>query len=231
MDIGKAFGFVFEDDQWVTKLLIAAAITLLGTVLFFLIIPPILAAILLNGYGLWIVRRVIRGESPVLPDWDDWGQLFIDGLMVAIIELVYALPIIAASVCLGTPLGALAENSDAAASVLGSLLGCTNLLWGIVMSFLLPGAIAFYAKSGDLGAAFRFGEIFQLIRDNFTTYLITVIMTWVAGFIGALGFLLCGVGWLVTLPYAEIVTGHLYGQAFVEASGGSPQAVVEGDAA
>jgi hypothetical protein len=231
MDIGKSFGFVFEDDQWVTKLLIAAGITLLGTILFFLVIPPILAAIVLNGYGLWIVRRVIRGESPVLPDWDDWGQLFVDGLMVAIIELVYALPIIAASVCLGTPLGILSENSDAAASVLGSALGCFNLLWAIVMSFLLPAAIAFYAKAGDLGAAFRFGEILSWVRDNFATYLVTAVMAWVASLIGGLGFLVCGVGWLLTIPYAEFVTSHLYGQAFLEASGTPPQAVVEGDVA
>ena len=26
MDIGKSFSFVFEDDRWITKILIAAAI-------------------------------------------------------------------------------------------------------------------------------------------------------------------------------------------------------------
>jgi hypothetical protein len=227
MDIGKAFTFVFEDDEWVVKVLIAMGILLGGVLLFFLIIPPILAGILLNGYGLRIVRRVIRGESPVLPAWDDWGGLFVDGLLVAIIELVYALPIIVASVCLGAPLGIMAENSEAASSIVGSLLGCINLLWAIVMGFLLPPAIAFFAKEGDLAAAFRFGEIVALVRDHFTTYLVTAVMVWVASLIGGLGVLVCGIGWLFTGPYSTLVTSHLYGQAFLEASGQAPQAVVE----
>ena len=29
MDIGKAFGFVFEDEQWVSKILLGAAIMLI----------------------------------------------------------------------------------------------------------------------------------------------------------------------------------------------------------
>lgn len=229
MDIGKSFSFVFEDDEWITKVLIAAGILLLGVVLFFLIIPPILAAILLNGYMVQILRRVIRGESPTLPAWDDWGQLFMDGLLVAIIELVYALPIILAGMCIGIPMGVLSENSQEWAGFFGSILGCFNLLWGLFISFLLPAAIAFFVRDGELGAAFRFGEIFALVRDNFTTYLVTVVMAWIASLIGALGFLLCGVGWLVTVPYSQMVTGHLYGQALLQATGGASQPVVEAD--
>jgi hypothetical protein len=41
------------------------------------------------------------------------------------------------------------------------------------------------------------------------------------------GVIVCGFGWLLTAPYAVFVTGHLYGQAFLEVSGQTPQAVVE----
>ena len=83
MDIGKAFTFVFEDDDWVVKVLIAMGIVVAGVVLFWLVIPAILAALLLGGYSLEITRRVIRGDATVLPAWDDWGQLLIDRLQVA----------------------------------------------------------------------------------------------------------------------------------------------------
>ena len=229
MDIGKAFSFVFEDKEWVTNILIAMLIMLLGVLFSWLVIPAILAALLFSGYGLEITRRVLRGESDVLPAWDNWGKLFTDGLMVAIIGIVYALPMIIASLCLGIPLGIVSENSDSAAAVFSSLLSCLNLMWAIVLSFLLPAAIATYAREGELSAAFRFGEVVALVRDHFTTYLITAVMVWVANFIGGLGILLCGVGWLFTTPYASFVTSHLYGQAYVEAVGLVPQAVVETD--
>jgi hypothetical protein len=225
MDIGKSFSFVFEDDEWVIKLLIAAGILAAGVFLSWLIIPALLAGLLLSGYGVEITRRVIRGQAPALPAWDNWGKLFTDGLLVWIIGIVYALPIIIMGICLGAPMGAI--NDEALAAVFGSFLGCLNVLWGIVISFLLPPAIALFAKEDDLGAAFRFSEIWALLRDNFTTYLVTVLMAWVASFIGGLGFLVCGIGWLVTGPWASFVTSHLYGQALVEATGQAAQAAVE----
>jgi hypothetical protein len=230
MDVGKSFSFVFEDKEWVTKILIAVLILLLGVLFSWLVIPAILAALLFSGYGVEITRRVIHGESEVLPAWDNWGQLFTDGLMVAIIGIVYALPMIIVSLCLGVPLGIASENSETAAAFLSSILSCLNLLWGIVLSFLLPAAIAIYAKDRDLAAAFRFGDVVSLVRDHFVTYLITAVMVWVAGFIGGLGLVLCGVGWLFTTPYASFVTSHLYGQAYVEATGQTPQPAVQEEA-
>ena len=91
----------------------------------------------------------------------------------------------------------------------------------IVLSLVLPAAIGHFVANDDLGAAFRFGEVFGLVRDNFVTYLVTFLMSWVASLIGGLGFLVCGVGWLVTGPYATMVTGHLYGQAYLDATGGA----------
>ena len=103
------------------------------------------------------------------------------------------------------------------------LLSCLNFLWAIAMSLVLPAAIAFWVADGELGAAFRFGQIFAFVRDNLKTYLITFLMSWVASFVGGLGSIVCGVGALLTAPYGWMVTGHLYGQAYLEAAGQAPQ--------
>jgi hypothetical protein len=220
MDIGKAFGFVFEDEKWVTKLLIGAAILGLGFVLsWMLLIPLILAYILLGGYGVEIVRQVMRGELDKLPEWDDWGALLRDGLMVLIISIVYALPLIIVSVCMGIPIGIFAEDAEALSSLFSLALGCFSFLYAIAISIVLPAAVAFYAAEDDLGAAFRFGEVFALVRDNVATYLVTFVLSWVANFIGSLGSVVCGIGALVTVPYSFMVIGHLYGQAYVTAKG------------
>jgi hypothetical protein len=223
MDIGRAFGYVFDDDRWITKILIAAAILLGGIVFGVLVIPALLAAFLLNGYGLEITRRVIRGDTQVLPEWDNWGELLTDGLKVFVVELVYALPMIVVGVCLSISMSALGNEGEAAGSALGALMGCFNLLWGIVMGLFLPAAIAFLAARGELSAAFRFGDVFALVRDNFATYLIVLVLYWVASLIGGLGLLVCGVGLLFTAPYAGWITSHLYGQAYLEATGHTAQ--------
>jgi Sec-independent protein secretion pathway component TatC len=232
MDIGKSFTFVFEDDEWITKLLLAAAILLLGIIFsWLLLIPLILAFALLYGYGVAITRQVMQGNLAKLPAWDNWGDLITDGLKVIVIGIVYALPIIILSICLGIPAGALAENSQNLSSLFSVLLSCLSLLWAIVMSVTLPAAVAFWVAADDLSAAFRFGEVLSFVRDNLATYLITFLMSWVANFIGQLGSIVCGIGWLVTVPYAWMVTGHLYGQAYVEASGQTPQPAIEEEAA
>lgn len=226
MDIGRAFSFVFEDDEWISKVLIAMGILLGGIALGILVIPAILATLLLSGYGLEITRRIIRGESRVLPKWDDWGALLADGLKVAIIAVVYALPIIAVSTCLGIPLSSISETSIAA-TIFGSFMGCLDFLWGIAFSFLLPVALGKFAAEGELGAAFRFGEVFTLVRDNLTTYLVLALMVWVTWVLASLGVILCLVGWLFTIPYATFVVSHLYGQAYLQASGQAQAAAAD----
>jgi hypothetical protein len=224
MDIGKAFTFVFEDEDWVVKIVIAAAVLLAGIVVgslcfWIVFIPTILAFALPAGYAVEITRRVIGGRQDALPEWDEWGELFIDGIKVILIGIVYYLPQIVISAILGPIIGFVGDQASGLGALFGSLLGCFNLLWFIFASLVLPAAIAFYADRGQLSDAFRFGEILGFVRDNLTTYVITAVMSWVAGVVGALGILVCGVGALVTGPYAWMVTGHLYGQAYLEASG------------
>lgn len=227
MDIGKSFGYAFEDDQWITKILIAAAILLGGIVLGIFVIPAFLAAFLLSGYGVEITRRVINGNPQVLPDWDNWGDLIIDGLKVWIIGIVYALPMILVGMCLGIPGAALSQDAPGWSSFFSSVAGCLNFLWSIVVLILTPAAIAFFVVNDDLGAAFRFGDVFNFVRENFANYLIVLVMSWVTGIIASLGFLFCFLPGLVTLPYAGWVMSHLYGEAYLDGIGRASQPVLE----
>jgi hypothetical protein len=228
MDIGKSFGYVFEDDEWITKVLIAAAILGLGILFsWMLLIPLIIALFLLGGYGVEITRRVIRGDTEVLPKWDNWGELLVDGLKAWIIQLVYALPIIILGICLSIPVGILAKEAQEVSSLLSVCLSCVYFLWGIAMGLLLPAAIAMFVAEGEVSAAFRFGDVFSLVSGNLTTYLLVLVIGWVASFIGGLGLLVCGVGFLLTAPYAGWITAHIRGQAYLEAKGQMPQPVLK----
>ena len=83
MDIGQAFSFVFEDEEWIVKILLGAVLMLI----------PIFGQCALMGYGIAIVRNVKAGEPRPLPDWGNLGEYFMDGLMFWVATLIYALPI------------------------------------------------------------------------------------------------------------------------------------------
>lgn len=216
MDIGKALGFVFEDQDWITKVLIGALITFLS----FLILP----AFLLFGYSLEVTRRVIRGDPQPLPPWTELGDLFVKGVMVVIIGIVYAVPIIVISLC-ATPLWIIADNSrGGGADALGGLAGfgvsCLSILWGIVMSIVLPAALARFADTGELRDAFQFGDILRFVQDNLGTYVVVFLAIWVASLIaGVVGLAACFVGLFFTQPILYMFQGHLYGQAYLKAQG------------
>ncbi len=219
MDIGKSFTFVFEDENWITNILIGAAILAVGLLFSWLIIPIFLAFLVLNGYAVAIIRRVLNGQADGLPQWDNWGGLLMDGLKMWVIGFVYALPIIIASFCMIVPAAALGDSSETAAAILMAIFGCLIILWSIILTIMLPAAIAFWVATDELSAAFRFGDVLAFVRENLSTYLITFVMTWVAAFVGQLGSLVCGVGLLATLPYSYMVIGHLFGQAYMVGQG------------
>ena len=83
MDIGKAFGFVFEDEKWVSKVLLGG--------LFFLI-PIVNFAVI--GYMLKVAQNVAQGNPRPLPEWGggEFGNHFMRGLHGIVIQIVYQLP-------------------------------------------------------------------------------------------------------------------------------------------
>ena len=213
MDINKAFRFVFDDKQWISKLLIGVLMTLTG----FLIIP----ALILQGYLIKIIRQVMGGQNDELPEWSDYGDLLRDGFFVTVGQLIWFLPLILALLVVGVTTGGFAsmvEGSGASGLIAtggGLLILCLALLLVVAALFLTPALLIQYAIKGEFGALFRFGEIRDLIRDHMADILIVFLVTLVAStIIGAVAFIPC-LGWIIALaagPYISFVSGHLYGQ-------------------
>jgi hypothetical protein len=229
MDIGKAFGFVFEDEEWVTKLL-------LGTVILLIPIFGMFAAL---GYVIALIRKVMVGDARPLPAWQDIGQRFMDGLMFWIASMIYTLPmwILMCPIMVIWVLPVLGgENEDlmtilaGVAGIVGLVLICLMTLYGIVMALLAPVLQIRYAESGELGACLRLGEVFRFLFDNIGPILISQVIVWaVSMVVGIVVGVLSGVasmipicGWIVgpvlgllMLPFAfwmMVFSAHLYGQ-------------------
>ncbi len=229
MDIAKALGFVFEDEDWVSKILLGAAIMLI----------PIFGGFALMGYAIAVIRNVMAGEPRPLPAWDDLGRYFMDGLMFWVATLIYALPlfIFICPIVVVWALPAIAGESENLKTILISAsglvsvgLGCLASLYGILLGLLTPALQIRYAETGELGACLRFGEVFRFLFANIGGIIIAQILLWVAGMvIGMIVSVLAGVlsiipicGWilgaalgLLMLPvgvWLAVFSGHLYGQ-------------------
>jgi hypothetical protein len=222
MDIGKAFTFVTEDERWVSKIGIGALISFLS----FLIIPiP-----LLWGYLVGVARNVKDGVPDPMPEWDDWGKLFMDGLSIIGAQLVYTLPFWFLTCIAGVGavgFGSLTETSeDLATAGLLSTFGfaiCLTLLWAIALLFISPAIVIQYVKTGDFGSLFHFGEIFSIAKRNIVNILLITITLIAASLVVGIVFSIIGIipcigqiiGFILGLavgPYFLVVTGHLYGQ-------------------
>ena len=210
MNYGYAFSFQFKDDGWIKKFAIAALFTLI----------PIIGQLFLAGWGLEITRRVIKEDPEPLPEWNDFGNYIVKGLQLIIIGFVYALPIILVQACTQ---GAYAAGSDSfynedafvgLSIVVQTCMGCLTFLYSIFMGLFVPAAIGHFAAEGQLGAAFRFGEIFRIIKAGPAAYIIILLVSFVLPFIALLGLVFCLVGVLFTFPYVLTVIQYLYGEAY-----------------
>lgn len=224
MDIGKAFSYPFEDDEWLTKLLLGALVSAIPILNF-----------AWTGYSIDIMRNVIDGISLPLPDWSDFGDKFVKGFFIWAAGFIYTLPALLIA-CL--PLGLLiipatsetSSTTEALASVftgIGILFLCLLTIYLLAFSFFFPAAYINFARKGTFGSCFEVSEIIKIVSQNtskyLTAWLVSIVAAIVVGIIMSivgtvLAAIIC-IGWLITWVvtalgsvYLFAIYAHLFGQ-------------------
>lgn len=222
MDIGKSFTYVFEDPNWLMKLLIGGVVSLIPIVNF--------AAL---GYMVTAMRNVADGQPAPLPEWANFGEHFMKGLYAVVGALIYFAPAILVYCCiivLSTVAGGAAgssssgSSSDALGGMIAIVMMCLNCLVGLlffVAGVIFPAALVRFAMTtNQLSVFWDFAGNFQLVSKNVTNYIIALLIAWVASFIAGFGIILCFIGVIFTSFWANLVSAHVYGQ-FWRASQGA----------
>jgi hypothetical protein len=168
------------------------------------------------GYVIRIIKGTLAGLDD-LPDFDEVGELFIDGLKVLVVGIVYAIPIWIISAIFGVIIGLIFPATTPTYIDTTSTALITTMIVSyaaLIIAALIVGLIEIVAivnmayYDGDLGAAFRFSDILNYISTiGWGKYIITYIVialisgiiTLVAGFVGILIFF---VGVIITIPLA-----------------------------
>ncbi len=228
MKISEAFSYEFEDIQWPTKLGVGALISLVPILNFAVV-----------GYEVGIVRNVAVEAREPLPQWDDFGDKWRDGLILTLAGLVYAIPVfIGMGVLLAVVLasGAIAQYAEAQGAsrpvavpnVIA--LACFLVflvLYSLLLSLIRPVILVLFSKEGTFASCFRLGEVLKLINRQpgpFLTVWVVIIgaglaIGLVVGFINAvIGWIPC-IGWTIgallafgTGMYLLAVDGYILGQ-------------------
>lgn len=227
------FTYPFKDEQWKRKALIAFLLALAGFII------PIIPWIFLAGYMGKIVEGAITAEGdPPLPEWDDWGELFIIGFRLTALWFILILPVLFifglgyAFIFLPAIFAPLASGNDAPVLLLLTLIGTfggmasigVSIFLGLLIALILPPVAGHVIHHQAFGAAFRVREWWAIFRANFGGYLLSYVLVMGAGMLGAYAFqllymtivLCCLLPFLGALymVYMGLVSGGLYGQAY-----------------
>jgi hypothetical protein len=207
MDFGKAFAFVFEDDEWIKKILLAGLISLI----------PVVGQLFLMGWGLEISRRVITKEFTLLPDID-FGDYIGKGFKLFVVSLVYSVPAIILSILISIVSAVFYETDIQFIGFLFiALFGLLLLVYSVLLIVIIPAAMANLAAKGSIGDALRLGEVFGLLKKAPGAFLMVVLGELIAGAIAPLGGIAFGIGAFLTATYALTLVSHLIGQAYLQA--------------
>lgn len=194
MDIGEIVSdsVMYPSSDW-KKVLIMGLLAIIS----FLIVP----IFLFMGYGFRALKSSMAG-SEELPDFDEWGEMFIDGLKVFVVGFVYTLiPTIILVIGLWGTFGALmfASATGDPSALAGASIGFIGII-AILISFILYIVLGLISTIGlanmaynnsELGAAFRFGEIMEIISqigwvDYIIWFVVMIIISAVGGLIAGI---------------------------------------------
>lgn len=182
MDLENALKLPTTDREWKRKVLIGGLLNIIPVINFL----PI-------GYAYRFFQKALGRQEISLPEWENWGDLFLQGFIVFLIGLIY----------------------NIASLILFFIHPVLGLLAVIAVALLFPAALVQYAMGGSFSQAFQLREIWVRIQqtksDYFISWLVMVGIFIVLMIIGMIPFL----GWIISSIigfYAYLVFAALFGE-------------------
>ena len=170
-----------------------------------LMIATLILTLPLMGY----ILNVYRGAKPA-PDVENWIKLFVDGILLLIIGLIYAIPIIILEILIigATVVSTMGKNPAAMMTGLAGagILAVLLIVVAVIIAIISPIGIIRFARMGNFGEAFNFREIVATIRKiGWLNYILALII--VAIVVGIPSLILWAIiaGLILALPIVGIV--------------------------
>jgi hypothetical protein len=172
INIKQALQHPTEDQDWIRKFA-------LGVLISFV---PILS-FAVAGFIIEHLQNSARGASSPLPNWDNLGKKLLTGLKLLAVQIIFALPILVPSCALlgfviqqtaSRSGGNLPEGAVPIVGIGGIALSCIALIYGLFLLYLSAAILIQFARTEQIGACLRIGELIQIARTNTGDYLTIV---------------------------------------------------------
>lgn len=135
---------------------------------------------ILFPFYLGYILEVMRGRKPA-PELENWGKLFIDGVKLFIVGLIYAIPVIILALLLigGSILAFGARNPAVGMAAIGTIM--LGMLVVIIVAIIIGlfSSIGYvrFARTDRFGEAFNFGAITAHIsKIGWASYVLAIIL-------------------------------------------------------
>jgi len=169
-------------------------------------------------FPLWLGYQwvIYKGESQ-LPPLDDWVEMFINGIKLIIVSIVYfIIPMIVLMFVggAGILMGAATDNLGAGA-LIGLLIG---FIVAFVFSLIALMALIRFARTDSIGEAFNVSAIIAHIgKIGWLNYILALIILWIVAVVAIIAFMIVVgivsfilalipvVGWLLALILIAII--------------------------
>lgn len=218
MDFGRGFSYMRQDPNWIVK-------TVLGSVIS---IVPILnfAA---TGYGLDVIRNVSAGRETPLPEWgENFGDLWVRGLIGTVVALLYALPILLVGCIFGITMAGSAARMQAQIEAGGQAGGGVGAAGLCLIPLLMVAGVVFgamgligqarYAITNNFAEAMRFGQVWEAFRAGLGRWITLLVMLVVVGIASAfVAGITCGLAVLFSF-FVVLAQSHWVAQAYREST-------------
>ncbi len=207
MDIGKVLLYPTRNSGWVGTML-----------LIFVLFLGVITAPFALGYLVRVARCVANGEENV-PAFDNWGDLYLDGLRWLLANLIYFSPVIICAVLANVGSEAAREQLENHAgmgtlglwAILQMVTAVVERVWLFVYVFFGPLFFLCVTLDRSWGACFNFSLMKQIVRNRWLDYIIIVLLGYALTSLGSLGALVFLVGALITVPYMYVCWANLLG--------------------
>jgi hypothetical protein len=210
MDFGYSLSYVFEDQQWVSKIAMLLLFMLLSAIPLF----GLLALAVALGYLVELVGNVRTGFVRPLPEWDNIEEKFRLGGHLLIAWFVYHVPFILFNGCVTWVFGVLVGGflGDITSIAIVCCLLPFSLIYIIIAWCLFSIAIVEYSDTRNSISFYRFSDLGWTLRRYGGLTAQWAMMALFANILLVLLAAIPCIGWVAAPALAIPWQGHLLGQ-------------------
>lgn len=168
----------------------------IGALMYMIPFLSIVTQFFSSGYSLECAKTAMKKDYK-LPEWADWGNLWVKGFLYFLIGVIYSIPlVIILMITVGTALFAsfLTAFSGSSPQALVSSFGAVGstlillFLVGLLTIYITPMAIMLFVDKGRFSEAFKLGIVFKkaFTSKYFVAWIILIIYSLIIAMVAGL---------------------------------------------